>query len=532
MAPEAQELVDGTLHQNISGIGLDPTYVRAEGNSLWAAAHDGSETEIADFVCGYGSLLLGHNNPEIVAYATEVLNARTPIHSQFSRRPEANKVTEVLNRIARREFGTADTYFGVFANTGAEAVEAAVKHAELDRGMRVLALVAQVTEHTEQARAAVASGAATVDAATLTRLGITSRGDGAGDLEALLAEVEAHNGRALSKAPVFFTLEGGFHGKLAASIQLTHNPSFRTPFTSLATNARFLPVNSAAAVRPAFEAARATVLDPVVTDGTVEIAEVAAPVFGAFFVEPIQGEGGIVPLAPEFAKEIAAVSAEFDCPVVVDEIQSGSGRTGAFFAASQLGLQGDYITLAKSIAGGVAKLSVLLVRESRYRPEFELLHSSTFAKDGFSTLIAQKTLEIMERDGGEVYRRATERGARLLDVLESVRADFPDVVKDVRGRGLLLGLELHDQSGSASPNVAGAQAGGVFGYLVSGFLLHRHAVRVLPTSSAPNTLRLQPSVDLTDAQIERLDAGLREACAALRTADEATLLGFLGARTF
>src|SRR5687768_6275033 len=160
MTSETRELVDGALHLGISGIGLDPHYVRAEGNSLWAAHRDGSgeRTEVVDFVCGYGSLLLGHNNPEIVAYATEVLGSQTPIHSQFSRRPEANKVTEVLNTILHREFGTSDTYFGVFANTGAEAVEAAVKHAEMDRGLRLQALATSVAEHAEAARAAVTAG--------------------------------------------------------------------------------------------------------------------------------------------------------------------------------------------------------------------------------------------------------------------------------------------------------------------------------------------------------------------------------------
>ncbi len=339
MTSETQELVDGTLHLGISGIGLDPHYVRAQGNSLWAAARDGhgARTEVVDFVCGYGSLLLGHNNPEIVAYATEVLNGQTAIHSQFSRRPEANKVTEVLNTILHREFGTSDTYFGVFANTGAEAIEAAVKHAEMDRGLRLQALLAQTAEHATHVRDAVLAGEAVVPQETLTRLGIAGRGDAAGDLEAVLAEVALHNSLTQSKAPVILTLEGGFHGKLAASVQLTHNPAFRTPFTTLAAQARFVPVNSAEAVRPAFEAERATLYDLVVTDGVVEVDELAAPVFCAFFAEPIQGEGGIVPLSEEFAKEISAVCADFDCPVVVDEIQSGCGRAGAFFATRTSG---------------------------------------------------------------------------------------------------------------------------------------------------------------------------------------------------
>ncbi|WP_017627464.1 aspartate aminotransferase family protein [Nocardiopsis chromatogenes] len=531
MDSDTRELVDATLHQNLSGAGLDPRYVRAEGDSLWARATDGSEAEVTDFVGGYGSLLLGHNDPEIVARATELLAARTPIHSQFSRRPEADAVAGVLNTIAHRELGTSQTYYGVFANSGAEAVEAAVKHAEMDRGLRMQARLTEIAEHTGRAREAAGQGAS-ASAEALARYGVTATGDRAADLEALLAAAEARNAATAAAAPVILTLEGGFHGKLAGSVQLTYNPAFREPFGTLAAPARFVPVNAADAVRTAFESESAVLLDPVVDGDTVRVEEVPAPVFCAFFAEPIQGEGGIVPLTEEFAKEIAAVSAEFDCPVVVDEIQSGSGRTGAFFAASHIGLKGDYITLAKSLAGGVAKLSVLLVAESRYRPEFEMVHSSTFARDGFSTLIALKTLEVMERDGGAVYRRAAERGERLRGALESVRRDFPEAVADVRGKGLLLGLELRDQSASPSESIAGAQGADILGYLVSGFLLHEHRVRVLPTGSASNTLRMQPSVGISDERIDRLETGLRAVCAALRDADEATLLGYLGTRTF
>ncbi|MEU6670381.1 aminotransferase class III-fold pyridoxal phosphate-dependent enzyme [Streptomyces sp. NPDC046727] len=168
-------------------------------------------------------------------------------------------------------------------------------------------------------------------------------------------------------------------------------------------------------------------------------------------LEPIQGEAGIRVLDREAVRRVQEECARADCPIVVDEVQSGMGRSGAFFAASHPGLQGDYFTLAKSLGGGVAKAAMTLVRTSRYRKEFELVHSSTYAKDSFSTLIAGRTVALLEADGGRAYRLAEERGNRLLAMLEGLRKEYGTVVKDVRGRGLMAGLEFHDQSGSPTP---------------------------------------------------------------------------------
>jgi acetylornithine/succinyldiaminopimelate/putrescine aminotransferase len=233
----------------------------------------------------------------------------------------------------------------------------------------------------------------------------------------------------------------------------------------------------------------------------------------------IQGEGGIQVVSAEFAREIERVCAEIDCPIVVDEIQSGLGRTGAFFASSHIGLRADYFTLAKGLGGGIAKTSATLIRSGRYRKEFELLHSSTFAKDTFSSALALKVLELLEADGGAAYRLAREAGQRLLTLFEALRRDFPQVVKDVRGKGLMLGLEFHDQSGSAVAAIQEAARSDTFGYVLSGYLLRAHRIRTFPTASAVNTLRFEPSVYLSQAEVDRLETALRELCSVLREQD-------------
>ncbi|PVE08162.1 aspartate aminotransferase family protein [Streptomyces scopuliridis] len=518
------ELAEPYLRQVLGTAGLAVEYVRAENNTLFRIGEDGAEIPVVDFAGGYGSVLLGHNHPAIVDRARELLAAGTPVHAQFSRHPYANRLASELNRIIHRELRTEEPHFAIFANTGAEAVEAAVKHAELDRGIRLAALQEELAVHRERAREAVASRTAAVTPDVYARLGTDAPAPGDG-FDALAAELTRRNAEQLAHPPLFLSLEGGFHGKLAASVQLTHNEAYRVPFKSLAAQARFVPRERPEALKEIYAQERRAVWDLTVSDGRVEITELEFPVFCGFLVEPIQGEGGIHVLSAEFAGEIQRFCEEIDCPVIIDEIQSGMGRTGTLLASSQIGLRGDYYTLAKTLGGGIAKTSVMLVREARYRKEFEIVHSSTFAKDSFSCHIALKVLELLEADGGSAYRRASERGEALRAVLDSVRADFPEVVKDVRGKGLMLGLEFHDHSGSSSTILREAATGGLFGYVLAGHLLHRHDIRTFPTASALSTLRFEPSLHLSDKEISQLDLGLRDICGILRDHAGERLMG-------
>ncbi|MFJ6676103.1 aspartate aminotransferase family protein [Actinosynnema sp. NPDC091369] len=510
MTTSAIELAEPTMLGWLTDYGLDAEYVRSSGNTLFARLADGSERPVLDLAGGYGSVLLGHNNPDLVALARELFEQQTPIHAQFSRHPYANELVNRLNTVLHREFGVAEPYYGVFANSGAEAIEAAVKHAELDRVLKVQAAVEAVEESLNRAREAVAGGA-TVAEDAYRALGVP-----VGDFEALAAELSRVTAEKAARQPVFLALESGFHGKLVGSIQLTHNPVYRTPFTALARPSRFVAFNQPGAVRKILDEERVQLTELVVEGGVVRPAERELPVVTAFLLEPIQGEGGIQEVSAEFAREIATACEEAGVPVVIDEIQSGMGRSGAFFASSQIGLRGDYYALSKSLGGGVAKAAVMLVREKFYRGDFELVHSSTFAKDSFSCTIALKALDLLEADGGRAYRQASELGAKLKAVLESIRSDHPDLVKDVRGRGLMLGLEFHDQSANPIPAVAEQAKAGMLGYALAGYLLREHAIRIFPTASATNTLRFEPSLFLTDAEIAQVDVGLRAAIAVLR----------------
>ncbi|MFF7848127.1 aspartate aminotransferase family protein [Streptomyces sp. NPDC007910] len=510
------ELAEPNLRALLATAGLDVEYVRGEGNTLYRRGEDGGEIPVIDYAGGYGSLILGHHHPAIAALVRQLVDERTPVHAQFSSHPYANDLAAVLNRIVHRETGTDEPYYATFANSGAEAIEAAVKHAEMDRVIRLGEILADVTAGLEEVRAAVDAGRATVPEELFARLGIARPAADGDALGAVIAEVTRRNEDRSGKAPVLLALESGFHGKLMGSVQLTHNAGYRTPFTALGLRTRFVPHDAPEVLRAILAEERGVLLRPAVEDGEVRLVERAHPAFCAFLLEPIQGEGGIRPLSESFARDIQEFGEAADCPLVVDEIQSGMGRTGALLASSRLGLRGDYYALAKSLGGGIAKAAVMLVREARYQPHFELVHSSTFAKDSFSCHVALKVLELLEADDGLLYRRAVERGAALEGMLDKLRASFPDVVKEIRGRGLMLGMEFHDQSGAASEEIGAAARSGMFGYVVAGHLLNAHRIRTFPTASAVHTLRFEPSVFLTDEEIDRLRVALTDVCVILR----------------
>ncbi|MCX4543083.1 aminotransferase class III-fold pyridoxal phosphate-dependent enzyme [Streptomyces sp. NBC_01565] len=526
MIPEIEEsdLAEPYIGGLLVSLGLSVHFSRAEKDSLFYRDDAGREVSVLDLVGGYGSTIVGHNNPDIVGYAKELLDQGVPVHAQFSKHPYANTLAQKVNAVLRREFATSEPYSAIFANSGAEAVEIAMKHAEFDRVAKLAELAEAIEENLEAARTAVAGGAGLVGGEPFERLGAAAALPLGASADEVIAGIRRVNGARMATAPVFLAPEGSFHGKLVGSVQLTHNPGFRTPFTSLAAQCRFVAVHEPDAPAKAVESERKSLFDLAVDGREVRVVERELPVIAAFVLEPVQGEAGIRPFDRETAQRIRQACEAADVPIIVDEVQSGMGRTGAFFASSHLGLQGDYYTLAKSLGGGIAKAAITLVRGSRYRKEFELVHSSTFAKDAFSTLIADRTVDLLEAEDGKVYRMAAERGERLTQMLLKLRAEFGELVKEVRGKGLMIGLEFHDQSDSPSAVIAEQSRAGLLGYLLSGYLLRVHAVRVLPTASATNTLRLEPSVHITDAEIDRLESSLRALLDVLREQNGAALL--------
>ncbi|WP_233289382.1 aspartate aminotransferase family protein [Kitasatospora sp. MBT63] len=270
-------------------------------------------------------------------------------------------------------------------------------------------------------------------------------------------------------------VEGGFHGKSAGALALTHHPLYRRGLLGCTVDVVH--------VDPA---------DPGAVLHEVRAAEVAAVV-----LEPVQGENGAVPLPAEVLRRWCADAEQAGAMVIADEIQCGLRRCGERSVALAAGLPVDAVLLGKPLGGGVVPLSALVCSERLYAPlaADPFLHSATFGGHPLSCAALPAALDAIEELAPHGHRLSL-----LLDTaLERLRADNPRVVRAVRGAGLLRGIDL-----------ASAQAAGtVLAELAGAGLL------VSPCLSRPTTIRLLPPLvstagDLAEA-VRILDAALAAA---------------------
>jgi acetylornithine/succinyldiaminopimelate/putrescine aminotransferase/predicted amino acid dehydrogenase len=412
------------LSNLLRSVALDVTYHRAAGEWLYHHDADGREVEVLDLVGGYGAVLLGHMHPALVAVAKDQLLSGRPQFAQGSLRHYAPKLARELSSRAGGD------YRAVFANSGAEAVEAAMKHAMLETGGRT-----------------------------------------------------------------FIALEGGFHGKTLGAIQLTANPDHREPFT--------LPGLSVHRVRPN---------DIEHLEATFERARGVA----GFVFEPIQGEGGVRPLDAGFVQRAAELCVARGVPLIADECQTGVGRTGRFFACESLCVRPDYVLLSKALGGGLAKIAAVLIDRSRYVDPFDLKHTSTFAADEFSCAIGLKVLELIDEAALAACREA---GNRIVARLRKLQSRFPRVIADVRGQGLMIGVEFARQSEATSYLLRYLTSQEQLVVLLSGYMLRAHRVRVAPTLSDPFALRLAPPLGISERAVDQLIGAMEDVCERIELAD-------------
>jgi acetylornithine/succinyldiaminopimelate/putrescine aminotransferase/predicted amino acid dehydrogenase len=514
------------LADQLRAIGMDVVYHRGQGDLLWYRDESGQEVVVLDLLGGFGSSLLGHNHPALVAAGRAVLDSNRPFHTQASARGEAGllaaRLSERVGRTTGREYVTT------LANSGTEAVEAAIKHAEMAKAQRHDGILAAFRQKVRALRLRMREQTAFVPeglfAEAARALGVI-RVD---SLDDLCGRVMRSILDAIDEPPTFFALEGAFHGKTTGSLKLTHNPDYRVPWRRIGVHTVFLPPDDLPALQRAVEQTRVRYLDlQIGANGALSVVEASFFNATACFVEPIQGEGGIREISPTYLQALRKAADEGQFPLVIDEIQSGMGRTGTFLASEPAGVPGDYYLLSKSLGGGLSKVAALLVERSRYIAEFGVLHTSTFADDDYSSAIAGKVLDLLEENDGEAIELCRQKGEYLLGRLENLKARYPQQLAEVRGRGLMIGFELASQRTSPSPLVRVLSEQNLLGFVISGHLLHEHHIRVAPTLSAHGTIRLQPSAFISTAQLDRFCDALETILQALRDGDAYGLTRYL-----
>jgi acetylornithine/N-succinyldiaminopimelate aminotransferase len=258
-------------------------------------------------------------------------------------------------------------------------------------------------------------------------------------------------------------LEGGFHGRTLGSLSATGQPAKWEGFGPLLPGVAFAKPNDVESLEAALAPAGDTAL---------------------VLLEPVLGEGGVIPLEPAFAQAAAERTREIGALLCVDEVQAGMGRTGTFFAYEQLGIEPDLVTLAKGLANGLP-MGALLAGE-RAAPGFVPGdHGSTFGGNPVVAAAAVATVEAIDDD---LLAHVRERGEQLAACLRALPG-----VEEVRGRGLLLGARLDRPVG---PVVDAARERGL-----------------LVLSAGPDVLRLTPPLVVSADEIERALGILEEVLA-------------------
>ncbi|MGE5275339.1 MAG: aspartate aminotransferase family protein [Verrucomicrobiota bacterium] len=355
-----------------------PTYARAdvtfvEGEGSWVT--DAHGRRYLDFAAGIAVVALGHRHPGPLAAAQAQIDRLWHVSNLYWTAPMARLADLLSDR-----FGGAQAFF---CNSGAEAIEAAIKYA-----------------------------------------------------------------RKATGKPGIVALEGSFHGRTTGALAATGQPAKRGSFEPLLPGVTFAHLNDVASLEAA-----------------------VGPDTGLILLEPVQGEGGVNPAAADFLVAAAALAEEHGALLCFDEVQTGVGRTGTFFAFEQSGVRPHLVTLAKGLANGLP-IGALLANGDAFEPGD---HASTF---GGNPVVCAAACAVVEAVDDELLANVRERSAQLAKALP------------IRGAGLLLGLET---DGAASDVVAAC--------LDSGLLV---------TSAGPTTLRLSPPLTVSADEVAQAVSILQE----------------------
>ena len=269
--------------------------------------------------------------------------------------------------------------------------------------------------------------------------------------------------RAATGRPKVVAAMRGFHGRTMGALSATWRRDFREPFEPLVPGFVHVPYNDIDALRKAVDGDTAAVI-----------------------LEAVQGEGGVHVASPEYLPAAREICDAAGALLILDEVQTGMGRTGRLFAVERWGVEPDLLTLAKSLAGGVP-IGATLATEA-VEQAFKGSHNSTFGGNPLACAAGSAAIDVVVR--GKLWERAETLGSRALEELRGLEAP---AVREVRGLGLMIGIELR---GKAAPVLEALQGDGV-----------------IAIGGGSSVIRLLPPLVITDAQwaraIESLGRALR-----------------------
>lgn len=305
-----------------------------------------------DCLGGYGVFSLGHRNSKVIEAVKKQLDYM-PLSSKIFLNDKLAELSSLLADIL-----PGDIKYSFFVNSGAEAVEGALKLARLHTGKtKIISMV------------------------------------------------------------------NAFHGKTFGALTATGRDLFRRPFQPLVSDFVHVDYGDSSAVKQEIDANTAAVI-----------------------LEPIQGEGGVIVPPNEYIPELRSLCNENNVLLICDEVQTGLGRTGKLFAVDHYNVVPDILIIAKALGGGVMPIGAFCAKEkvwSRY-VESPFLHTSTFGGNQLACVAAIETIKIL-KDEYNKYE-VLEKGSYFIEKLLELKTQYPKVIQAIRGRGLIIGIEMTKES--------------------------------------------------------------------------------------
>ena len=311
---------------------------------------------------------------------------------------------------------------------------------------------------------------------------------------------------ATGKAAILYA-DNSFHGKSAGALSVTGRDKYREPFLPLLPETRRIPFGDATALEEALKS-----------------KDVAA-----FIVEPIQGEGGIIVPPSGYLAEAKNLCAKYDALLIVDEIQTGFGRTGKLFACEYDNVTPDIMCLAKALGGGVMPISAFITTDRIWEKTFGgmqkcTLHTSTFGGNTHACVAGIAAINIIIKEN--LSQAAAEKGAYIMDKLAALKEKHK-MIKEVRGKGLLIGIEFEEATSglmkTLSLGVVNALSNEFLAALVAGELLNKHQIITAYTLNNPNVIRIEPPLNISYEDIDYALKSLDEVLTKFKSFTGATL---------
>lgn len=305
----------------------------------------------------------------------------------------------------------------------------------------------------------------------------------------------------------FLSCERGYHGKTLGSLSVTGNDGYQRPFRPLVPNCDLVPYGDFNALDQAL----------------------ATKKYAALVLEPLQAEGGMILPPAGYLREAQALCRSYGTLLIVDEVQTGFGRTGTMFASERDGVEPDIMTVAKSLGGGLMPIGAMLCRRDLWLKAYGsihnfALHTSTFSGGSLACAAGLAVLRVLQSEN--LAANAEQRGAELMQGLARLCSQY-NCLREVRGRGLLIGLEFEPVPQNIAAHWRATDQSGMVRFMVQDLdrlvntqstlhammtLLNGYGIYTQVTRSNPLVLRVQPPLTISAEQVETFLTAVEQTC--------------------